>query len=459
MSSLGELVAGISHEINTPLWYLMSNSAVVQERLTEVSSLLDVAESMVQAAKTRTSVKETVSAGLVSLNSMLSAGMKEDVDEATDLIQDSIEGLEELTELAQSLKDFSRLDRAKQGQFNVNEGLNKTLLIVKNKIKVNSTVHKHYGEVPDILCSPSQINQVFLNLIVNASDAIDKQGDIVLHTWEKDGKVGIRVADTGCGIPEDELTKVRDPFFTTKDVGEGTGLGLSIVNQIVTAHHGELLIESTVGKGTTITVELPIKPPAEAVEKAAVANDDAEEVKTATDENAKESVTEPERASDTNVVEEDGAEVDETAKDRAIEAKVVDAEDAAAEDVAATDENTTEDVTAAEETGPTDVTASDGNASAPEDNTSEDVAAHHEDVIAADDNAETDAVGEAENDDWAGDTNVFVETVVSEVSPVSGDAGETDAAEADAAEAGGGRVGHRYQCRRSGHFHAGGKDR
>ncbi len=258
MSSLGELVAGISHEINTPLWYLMSNSTVVQERLASVSNFCGIAEEMITAVQTRSSVKEAVSRGLIDMRKMLSEGMKEDIDEAKDLVQDSIDGLEELTELAQSLKDFSRLDRARQGQFNVNEGLNKTLLIVKNKIKSRITVHKHFGEVPSIHCSPSQINQVFLNLITNAADAITDSGDIVLHTWEKDGKVGISVADTGSGIPADVLPKIRDPFFTTKEVGKGTGLGLSIVDQIVNAHDGELKVESESGKGTTITVVFPV---------------------------------------------------------------------------------------------------------------------------------------------------------------------------------------------------------
>ena len=258
MSSLGELVAGISHEINTPLWYLISNSTVVQERLEAIDEFVEIAEKMITAVKNRDSVKEAVSRGLTDMQRIMQDGMKEDIDEAKDLMQDSIEGLEELTELAQSLKDFSRLDRARHGEFNVNDGLNKTLLIVKNKIKDKVTVHKHYGEVPSIHCSPSQINQVFLNLITNAADAIADSGDIVLHTWEKDGKVGISVADTGSGIPEDVLPKIRDPFFTTKDVGKGTGLGLSIVDQIVTAHDGELSVESEAGKGTTITVILPI---------------------------------------------------------------------------------------------------------------------------------------------------------------------------------------------------------
>jgi len=259
MSSLGELVAGISHEINTPLWYLINNTTVVQERLISVSEFCAIAESMITAVRTHSSVKEAVTRGLVDMQKMFNDGMKDDIDEAKDLTQDSIEGLEELTELAQSLKDFSRLDRAKQGQFNVNDGLDKTLLIAKNKLKSKVTVHKHYGDVPSIYCSPSQINQVFLNLITNAADAITENGEIVVHTWEDAGNVCMSFADTGGGIPADVMPKIKDPFFTTKDVGRGTGLGLSIVDRIITDHGGELTIESEAGKGTIVTVTLPIR--------------------------------------------------------------------------------------------------------------------------------------------------------------------------------------------------------
>lgn len=259
MSSLGELVAGISHEINTPLYYLSSNATIVQERLKTVHDFFSIAEKMITAVATRESVNEVLSTGLLDMRNMLSEGMKDDIDEAGDLIQDSIEGLEELTELAQSLKDFSRLDRAKQGEFNVNDGLNKTLLIAKNRIKNKVTVHKHYGDVPAIHCSPSQINQIFLNLITNASDAIETTGELVLKTWHEGTNVCISVGDSGTGIPEDLLAKIRDPFFTTKEVGKGTGLGLSIVEQIVTSHSGELKIESVPGKGTVVTVILPIR--------------------------------------------------------------------------------------------------------------------------------------------------------------------------------------------------------
>ena len=258
MSSLGELVAGISHEINTPLWYLISNSTVLQERMDAVSEFCAIGEKMIAALKSQEDVKNSVHRGLVDMQKMLHGGFRDDIDEAKDLLQDSVEGLEELTELAQSLKDFSRLDRARHGEFNVNDGLDKTLLITKNKLKNKVTVHKHYGDIPEILCSPSQINQVFLNLLTNAADAIEESGDIVIRTLHENNKVRISFADTGSGISEDALAKIRDPFFTTKEVGKGTGLGLSIVDQIVTAHGGELIIESESGKGTTMTVVLPV---------------------------------------------------------------------------------------------------------------------------------------------------------------------------------------------------------
>lgn len=281
MSSLGELVAGISHEINTPLWYLISNSTVLQERWETVGEFVDAAEKMIDGVKSKENVKDAISQGLTSMQRILKNGLKDDIDEARDLIQDSIEGLEELTELAQSLKDFSRLDRARFGEFDVNEGLDKTLLIAKNRLKNKATVHKYYGEVPTIHCSPTQINQIFLNLLTNAADAIEESGEIVIRTTAEDGMVRVSFADTGCGISDEAMAKIRDPFFTTKDVGKGTGLGLSIVDQIITSHGGELLIESEEGKGTTVTVVLPVVATEPAGEP-----DEAEAAQTATDEQA-----------------------------------------------------------------------------------------------------------------------------------------------------------------------------
>jgi len=184
------------------------------------------------------------------------------LQEAEDLARDSIAGLSDLTEMAQSLKDFSRLDRAPVASFDVNAGLEKTLLIAKNIVKHKANVRKFYGQIPEIQCSPSQINQVFLNIVTNAAQAIEGQGEITITTKLYDAdRVAIAIADTGCGIPEENLSKIRDPFFTTKEVGTGTGLGLSIVDEIIRSHFGELQVESVVGKGSTFTVVLPIKRP------------------------------------------------------------------------------------------------------------------------------------------------------------------------------------------------------
>ncbi len=182
------------------------------------------------------------------------------LEEAEDLVRDSIAGLADLTEMAQSLKDFSRLDRAPISSFDVNAGLDKTLVIAKNIVKSKADVRKFYGEIPEIECSPSQINQVFLNIITNAAQAIESHGEIVITTRLDDPEhVSIRIIDTGCGISPENLSKIRDPFFTTKEVGTGTGLGLSIVDEIIRSHGGELVVESQVGKGSAFTVVLPIK--------------------------------------------------------------------------------------------------------------------------------------------------------------------------------------------------------
>ncbi len=276
MSSLGQLVAGISHEINTPLLYLANNAELIAERISLmrefVGSCAAAFSIKSEDFKDRTEYQQRFVSALKDVKTMLrDADLEATLQEAEDLARDSIAGLGDLTEMAQSLKDFSRLDRAPVASFDVNAGLDKTLIIAKNIVKHKANVRKFYGQIPEIQCSPSQINQVFLNIITNAAQAIETHGEIVITTKLHDPQhVAIRIADTGCGIPEENLSKIRDPFFTTKEVGTGTGLGLSIVDEIVRGHGGELLIESEVGKGSAFTVVLPIKraetvaPPAEA---------------------------------------------------------------------------------------------------------------------------------------------------------------------------------------------------
>lgn len=274
MSSLGQLVAGISHEINTPLLYLRSNADLIQERLDELSEFLTGLRETLDKAKGPDRDQAAFISGLKKVDKKLQDdGLGDDVEDCRALITDSIEGLEQLSEMALSLKDFSRLDRAPVAKYHVNEGLDRTLLIAKNTLKHKVRIIKQYGEVEQITCSPSQINQVFLNLITNAAQAIESEGDIAISTSQDEAHVRVTIADNGSGIPEDILEKIRDPFFTTKQVGEGTGLGLAIVEKIIESHGGELQIESEVGKGSAFTVVLPRK----ATGQPMVEDDDAQE--------------------------------------------------------------------------------------------------------------------------------------------------------------------------------------
>jgi signal transduction histidine kinase len=274
MSSLGQLVAGISHEINTPLLYLANNASLIQERI-------DVLNAFVRKSAATLSIKPDDYGDRSEYQSKFINGLRElktllrdyeleaSVEEIVDLNRDSVEGLADLTEMAQSLKDFSRLDRAPIDRFDVNAGIDKTLNIARNIIKHKAEVKKFYGELPSVECSPSKINQVFLNLITNAAQAIEDQGEIVISTKVKDDEhIAVSISDTGRGISEENLDKIRDPFFTTKEVGAGTGLGLSIVDEIIRSHGGELIVESKLGQGSTFSVILPIKQAAASVEDA-----------------------------------------------------------------------------------------------------------------------------------------------------------------------------------------------
>jgi len=272
MSSLGQLVAGISHEINTPLLYLANNATLIQERVEALRAFVHRSAATLAVSPAdyddRAAYQKHLIEGLRHLKKMLrEAELEASAEEIADLNRDSIEGLEDLTEMAQSLKDFSRMDRAPVDSFDVNAGLDKTLNIARNSVKHKADVNKDYGDLPQIQCSPSKINQVFLNLITNAAQAIEGHGEISITTkLAGEDHVMISIADTGCGIPAENLSKIRDPFFTTKEVGSGTGLGLSIVDEIVRSHGGELMVESTVGEGSTFSVVLPIRQPGSASE-------------------------------------------------------------------------------------------------------------------------------------------------------------------------------------------------
>lgn len=264
MSSLGQLVAGISHEINTPLLYLANNAELLRERIGALDAFIRRSDAAFKLRAEDYPDRRAYQVALANALKQLHATLVEDdliasVEEAGELLDDSSAGLEDLTEMAQGLKDFSRLDRAPVESFDVNAGLERSLLIARSALKHKANVGKFYGEIPEIRCAPSQLNQVFLNLLTNAAQAIEEHGEIVVRTEMRgEDHVAITISDTGCGIPPENLAKICDPFFTTKTVGTGTGLGLSIVDQIVTAHGGTLEIESEPGRGSAFTLVLPI---------------------------------------------------------------------------------------------------------------------------------------------------------------------------------------------------------
>ncbi len=259
MSSLGQLVAGIVHEINTPLLYVVNNATVTAENVEELRECVGATAHLATLLESQGVDTREVQDALKRLHADVDpAALAETIDEIITLTQDSTEGLNQISELVQSLKDFSRLDRAAEDRFDVREGLEKTLLITRNLLKYGVTVERHFEEVPNILCAPSRINQVFINLVTNAVQAMDGKGTLTITTSARDGWVDIEVCDTGCGIAPENIDKIMDPFFTTKPVGQGTGLGLSIVRRIVDEHGGHIRVDSKIGVGTSITVSLPV---------------------------------------------------------------------------------------------------------------------------------------------------------------------------------------------------------
>ena len=258
MSSLGQLVAGVMHEINTPLLYVLNNTSLTAETVGELDTYIKATLPILEAHDPRSRAQAVVALDDLTEN-FDAQTIRENTEEIGQLSQDSVEGLNQISELVQSLKDFSRLDRAAEDRFNVVEGLEKTLVITRNLWKYGVEVERNFAEVPDIYCSPSRLNQVFINLITNAVQAMDGKGVLTISTSAKDEWVEVCIEDTGCGIPEEHISKIMDPFFTTKPVGEGTGLGLSIVHQIVEEHHGQLLVDSKEGNGTRFTLGFPVR--------------------------------------------------------------------------------------------------------------------------------------------------------------------------------------------------------
>jgi signal transduction histidine kinase len=264
MSSLGQMVAGVAHEINSPLAYVKNSVATARDRMPDLRDALEHAERLLEALRSQPRDAALLDAAVAELEPRLARLARHHTfDDLDTLTRDGLHGIEEIVELVKNLRNFSRLDRSKVASFNVNEGVEATLIIARSTLR-KIDLEKHLGEVPSITCSPSQVNQVLLNIITNAAQAMDKpRGHITVTTRPGSGAVVIDVEDNGKGIAAEALPKIFDPFYTTKEVGKGTGLGLSIAYKIVSQHGGHIDVRSTVGEGTTVSVTLPVEPPSD----------------------------------------------------------------------------------------------------------------------------------------------------------------------------------------------------
>ena len=265
MAGIGHLSAGIAHEINNPLGYTQSNMDTLKKYLTRIKEFLETLKNFENTPQSENS--EAVQELLANIHAARKKN-KIDVisDDIEDIIGESINGLSRIEKIVKSLLGFARKSTsAELEDYDLNKGIKDTLAIANNEIKYFATVVEELGEIPYIKAAGGSINQVLLNLILNAVHAIRdtaKQGVLTIKTFGKDGDICCEITDNGAGIPKANLDHIFTPFFTTKPVGMGTGLGLSIAYDIiVNKHAGQIKVESEVGKGTTFTIILP--PPAE----------------------------------------------------------------------------------------------------------------------------------------------------------------------------------------------------
>jgi PAS domain S-box-containing protein len=253
MASIGQLAAGVAHEINNPIGYVYSNLGTLEKYVQDTFGIIDLYE-QAEGTLIDSDAQTKLKAAKVKLDINF---LKEDLRA---LMDESKDGITRVKNIVQNLKDFSHVDVSDEWHFsNLHSGIESTLNIVNNEIKYKANVVKEYGDLPEVECLPSQLNQVFMNLLVNASHAIDERGTITVRTGQQGEEVWVEISDTGKGIAPEHMKKIFDPFFTTKPVGKGTGLGLSLSYGIIQKHSGRIEVRSELGKGTTFRVWLPKK--------------------------------------------------------------------------------------------------------------------------------------------------------------------------------------------------------
>ncbi len=270
MVSIGQLAAGVAHEINNPTAFVSSNLHTLSEYQDDMSRVIAEYRSLVAGIRESTGKDGIPPASREQVKRI--GEMEDEVDielileDIPAMIEETKEGTERIKKIVLDLKDFAHPGEDEARFADINKCIDATLNIVWNEIKYKATVEKEYGDLPEVKCFSQQLGQVFVNLLVNAAHAIDEKGEIRISTRSVDEQVEIRISDTGNGISEENLARIFDPFFTTKEVGKGTGLGLNVVYNIIQKHQGTIQAESKEGEGTTFSIQLPIEPNLELAE-------------------------------------------------------------------------------------------------------------------------------------------------------------------------------------------------
>lgn len=264
MASIGQLAAGVAHEINNPLGFIISNigtlNTYLEKNRSYISTLQGTLAELAQLRQDSADCESFASVIQKAERARLDYKIDYILDDITDLLSETAEGAHRVKNIVQDLKTFSRTV-VEAAETDLNKGIQSVVNILWNEIKYKVTVKQELGELPLVWCNPNQIIQVIMNLVHNAAQSIEVSGEIHIRTWAENGFAYIRIADTGSGMTEAVMNRIFEPFFTTKEVGFGTGLGLSIAYEIVKNHGGSIDVTSTLGVGTAFEVKLPIAPP------------------------------------------------------------------------------------------------------------------------------------------------------------------------------------------------------
>jgi signal transduction histidine kinase len=251
MACIGQLAASVAHDINNPIGFVAGNLAVLKNYWMKLAAFVRFQQD---------TLLDCGSPALLNLVEKRRLVLKVDslLDQYEGILDESLEGTERVNRIVLNLKGFSRQEKNEARLANIHDCLESTLNIVMNELRYKADIVRDYGDIPPLLCYPQQLDQVFMNLLINASQAIEQWGRITISTRADQDNIYVAIADTGCGIARENFPKLFEPFYTSKEVGVGTGLGLPIVRDIVNLHHGEITVESVPGSGSVFTVRLPL---------------------------------------------------------------------------------------------------------------------------------------------------------------------------------------------------------